>query len=81
MRILDALIDSGSAFSMLSIAMYGRLPHAPAIQPFTCAAPDVIGVECASAEIRGYVDGLLKSLESRYTIRCLWWRDLRFCFS
>ena len=36
--------------------MYSRLPHAPAIQPFTCAAPDVIGVGSASAEIRGYVD-------------------------
>ena len=36
--------------------MYSRLPHAPAIQPFTRAAPDVIGVKGTSAEIRGYVD-------------------------
>ncbi len=41
---------------MLTSAMYSRLPHAPAIQPFTRAAPDVIGVGGASAEIRGYVD-------------------------
>ena len=55
-RIPDALIDTCSAFSMLSSAMYSRLPSAPHIQPFTCAAPDVVGVGGASAEIRGYVD-------------------------
>ena len=55
-RIADALIKTGSAFSMLSSAMYARLRDAPAIQPFTRAAPDVIGVGGASAEIRGYVD-------------------------
>ena len=55
-RIADALIDTGSAFSMLSAAMYSRLPSAAPIQPFTCAAPDVVGVGGASAEIRGYVD-------------------------
>ena len=36
--------------------MYTRLHDAPAIQPFTRAAPDVVGVGGASAEIRGYVD-------------------------
>ena len=55
-RIADALIDTGSAFSMLSSALYARLRDAPAIQTFTRAAPDVIGVEGASAEIRGNVD-------------------------
>ena len=55
-RIADALIDTGSAFSMLSTAMYGRLPKAPVIQPFTRAAPDVVGVGGASAEICGYID-------------------------
>ena len=55
-RIADALVDTGSAFSMLSTAMYSRLPSAPAIQPFSGAAPDVIGVGAASAEILGYVD-------------------------
>ena len=55
-HIVDALVDSGSALSMLSTAMYGRLPSTPAIQHFTRSAPDVIGVGRASAEIREYVD-------------------------
>ena len=59
-RIADALVDTGSAFSMLSSAMYSRLPSAPAIQPFSGAAPDVIGVGGASSEIRGYVDALVE---------------------
>ena len=54
--IADALIDTGSTFSVLSSVMYARLLDAPVFQPFTRAAPDVIGVEGASAEIRGYVD-------------------------
>ena len=41
---------------MLSAAMYTRLPDAPAIQPFFRAAPEVVGVGGARAEIRGYVD-------------------------
>ena len=55
-RITDALFDTGSALTMLSFAMYARLPSAPAIQLFMRAAPNVVGVEGASAEIRGYVD-------------------------
>ena len=43
-RIGYALINTGSAFSMLSTAMYGRVLNAPEIQPFTLAAPDVVGV-------------------------------------
>ena len=54
--IADALIDTGSAFSMLSRGMYSRLRDAPAIQPFTRVAPDVVGDGGASAEIRGYVN-------------------------
>ena len=53
---IDALLDTGSVFSMLSTAMYGRLQSAPEIQPFTEAAPKVVGVGKASAKIRGYVD-------------------------
>ena len=41
---------------MLSTAMYGRLPSAPSIQPFTGAAPVVVGVGNASVKIRGYVE-------------------------
>ena len=55
-RIANALVDTGSAFSMLSTAMYSRLPSAPVIQPFSGAAPDVIGVGGATAEKRGYAD-------------------------
>ena len=56
LRIADALINTGSAFSMLSSAIYARLSDAPAIQPFTRSVPDVVGVGGASAEIRGYID-------------------------
>ena len=56
MRIADALVDTGSAFSILSTVMYGRIPNAPAIQPFTGSAPNIIGVGSATAEICGYVD-------------------------
>ena len=55
-RVSDALIDTGSAVSMLSSALYARLRYAHAIQPFTRASPDVVGVGGASAEIHGYVD-------------------------
>ena len=37
--VADALVDTGSALSMLSIALYARLPDAPAIQPFPRDAP------------------------------------------
>ena len=60
MRIADALVDTGSAFSMLSTAMYGRIPDAPAIQPFTGSALDIIGVGSATAEICRYVDAPIK---------------------
>ena len=56
LRITDALIETGLAFSMVSSAMYARLRDAPVIQSFTRAAPDVVGVGGASAEIGGYVD-------------------------
>ena len=55
-RVADALIETGSAFSMLSNALYARLRDAFAIQPFTRAANDVVGVGNVSAEIGGYVD-------------------------
>ena len=35
-RVAHALVDTGSALSMLSPALYARLPDAPAIQP-SCA--------------------------------------------
>ena len=59
-RITAALIDTGSAFSMLSRAMYARLRDAFVIQPFTRSAPNVVGVGGATAEIRGYVDAHVK---------------------
>ena len=41
---------------MLSTALYGSIPNAPAIRPFTGLTPDIIGVGGATAEIRCYVD-------------------------
>ena len=55
-RVVDALVDTGSTLSMLSDAIYTRLPDAPAIQPFLRAVPEVVGVIDAHAVIRGYVD-------------------------
>ena len=56
MHVADALVDTGLALSMLSAAMYTRLPDAPAIQPFLRAVPEVVGVGGERAVIRGYVD-------------------------
>ena len=55
-RITDALIDTVSAVSMLSTALYSRLASAPVIQPFTGTAPDVVSVGGGSAAIRGNID-------------------------
>ena len=55
-RIEDALIDTGSAFSMMSSEMYSRLALRPPIHPFEEFAPDIIVVGGASAPVRGYVD-------------------------
>ena len=56
LRVADALVDTGSALSMLSAALYARLADAPAIQPFLRAAPEVVGVGGESDVIRGNVD-------------------------
>ena len=56
MSVADALVDTGSALSMLSAAIYARLPDAPAIQPLLRAAPEVVDVGGARAVIRGYID-------------------------
>ena len=60
MRIAEALIDTGLAFSMLSSAMYARLHDAPGIKPFTPPAPDVIIVGGALSEICNYLDAIVK---------------------
>ena len=71
-RVADALVDTGSALSMLSAATYARLPDAPAIQPFLREVPEVVGVGSACAVIRNYIDVPVKSQASRCVIRC-WW--------
>lgn len=60
MLIVDELVNTNSALSMLSTAMYGRLPNVRAIQPFTEAATVVIGVGGASGELRTYIDAPVK---------------------
>ena len=55
-RDADELVDTSSALSMLSNAMYAQLLDTPVIQPFSRAAPKVVGVGGASAAIRGYLD-------------------------
>lgn len=55
-RNANPLIVTYLEFSMLSSAIYSRLPSAPAIMPFTRAAFEDVGFCGASAIIRGYVD-------------------------
>ena len=53
--IRDVLVDTGSAYSMVSFALYDRLPTRPAINSFENSAPDIVGVGSASADVRGSV--------------------------
>ena len=55
-RVRDALVDTGLAFSMLSSVLYEQLPSRPTINRFSSAASEIFGVGGASAEVRGYVD-------------------------
>ena len=54
--IHGVLIDSGSAFSMVSAATYDRLERKPSIQPFVDLTPDIICVGGARPEVNRYVD-------------------------
>ena len=42
--IRDALVDTGSAFSIVSSALYDRLPTRPAINSFENSATEIVGV-------------------------------------
>ena len=55
-RVSDALVDTGSSFSMMSAAFYEKLPSRPRIYSFENAAPDIVGVGGASAAVKGYID-------------------------
>ena len=54
--IRDALVDTGSAFLIMSSALYDRLTSRPSINSFKNSAPDIVGVGGASVEARGYID-------------------------
>ena len=54
--ICDALLDTGSAYSMVSFALYDRLPTCPAINTLENSALDIVGVGGASAEVIGFVE-------------------------
>ena len=58
--IRDAFLDTGSAFSMESSALYDRLPSRSSINSFKNSAPDIVGIDGASAEVRDYIDGSLQ---------------------
>ena len=58
--IRDVLVDTGSAFSMVSSAQHDRLLSRPAINSFKNSAIDIVGVGGESAEVRGYIDVLLQ---------------------
>ena len=53
--IRNALVDTGSAFSMVSSALHDRLPSRPSINSFKNSAPDIVGVGGASVKVRGYI--------------------------
>ena len=55
-RVYEALIDTGSTFSMISNSFYSRLPSKPTIHKFDSSAPELVGVGGASATVPGYID-------------------------
>ena len=54
--IRNALVDLRSAYSMVSFALYARLPTRPAINSFKKSAPDIVEVSGASVEVVVYVE-------------------------
>lgn len=56
MHYLDALMNTGSAFSMLSSALYDRIFSRPAIQQSKNSAMDIVNVGGASYDVKKYVD-------------------------
>ena len=54
--IRDALVDTGSAFSMVSSVHHERLPSRLSMNSFKNSAPDIVGICDASAEVRDYID-------------------------
>ena len=54
--IREALVDTGSGFSMVNSALYDLLPSRTAINSFKISASDIVGVGGTNAEVRGYID-------------------------
>ena len=59
-QIRDVLVDTGSAFSIVSSALYDRLLSRPSINLCKNSAHDIVGVGGASAEVRGFIDVFLQ---------------------
>ena len=55
-HVREALVDTGSAFSMLSFSLCEKLSSKFPVLSFENAAPDIVGVGGASAEVKGYVE-------------------------
>ena len=55
-RVHDALVDTKSAFSMVSESLYLKLPNRSPIQCFKKPASDIVCVGGASAEVKGNID-------------------------
>ena len=71
-RLVDSLVDTGPALSILSADLYARLPVALAIQPYSRDAPKVVCFRGAIAMIRRYVDAPVEVAKVISIIRC-WW--------
>ena len=56
MLIRDALVDTGSVYSILNSAFYDRLLSRLAINSFEDSPPEIVGVGGASAEVVEYVE-------------------------
>ena len=56
LHVSEALLDTGSACSLLNAALYPKLLSQPFILPFKNPAPNIVGVGGASDEVKGYVD-------------------------
>ena len=78
-QICDALVNTGSAFSMVSSGLYDLLPSRLSINSFKNSAPHIIGVGGASAEVRGYIDVPLQIARIEVAHSLMVGSNLSFC--
>ena len=61
------LVDTNSAFSIMSSAFHDRLPSRLALDAFKNSHPDIVGVGGVSFKVKGYINVYLKIVEIEVT--------------